>query len=384
MEKNLLLQGKTILVVDDNEDNRQLLKRILKKEGYNVRLAADGESAIMDFRKHQADIILLDIQMPGTDGFEVCRAIKADNRGADIPILFMSAADDIENITRGFELGAIDFIPKPYHAREISARVRNHLMARIAHQQLVHLARQQSIGYLVMGLAHEVNTPLGTAVTALSIASEETRELESRTQEGAGKAQLGRISESLVILGDSLEKLRSLLGTLDDLNLQQGDDPAAESDIGSCIEMVMASFRTELESRSITVETEIDAGLSAGIAPRILVQIITSLIQNVIHHAFPEKCEVEYPVLSISAAVHGQGLSIAVRDNGVGIDEAIRPLIYEPFVTTKRTQHHLGMGMYMAHSAISAAQGSVSIQSQAGEGTEVLINLPRSRKSDHS
>jgi CheY-like chemotaxis protein len=99
MEKNLLLQGKTILVVDDNEDNRQLLKRILKKEGYNVRLAADGESAIMDFRKHQADIILLDIQMPGTDGFEVCRAIKADNRGADIPILFMSAADDIENIT---------------------------------------------------------------------------------------------------------------------------------------------------------------------------------------------------------------------------------------------------------------------------------------------
>ena len=117
----------TILVVDDNPNNLRLLVEILKKSGYRVRPATSGTNALATIRKEAPDLVLLDIMMPGIDGFEVCRQLKEEGRTAGIPIIFISALDETFDKVKAFSLGGVDYITKPFQAEEVLARVRTHL-----------------------------------------------------------------------------------------------------------------------------------------------------------------------------------------------------------------------------------------------------------------
>lgn len=117
----------TVLVVDDNRVNRRLLTAILEKDGCKVLEAEDGEPGVVMAHEHQPDLILLDIMMPGTDGFQACSILKADPSTAEIPIIFLSALAETSNKVKGLKLGAVDYIPKPFERAEVVARVRSHL-----------------------------------------------------------------------------------------------------------------------------------------------------------------------------------------------------------------------------------------------------------------
>ncbi len=116
-----------ILIVDDTPDNLALLSDALDEAGYMVLVALDGHSALNRIQRRRPDLILLDAMMPGLDGFETCRQIKAQPHGADIPILFMTALTDSEHVVKGFEAGAIDYVTKPIQCAEVLARVASHL-----------------------------------------------------------------------------------------------------------------------------------------------------------------------------------------------------------------------------------------------------------------
>jgi CheY-like chemotaxis protein len=117
----------TILVVDDTAESLALLARTLASEGYDVRPADSGELALASAMREPPDLILLDIRMPGINGYEVCRRLKAEEATCDIPIIFLSASTDVEERVQGLSLGAVDYISKPYHREELLVRVRNHL-----------------------------------------------------------------------------------------------------------------------------------------------------------------------------------------------------------------------------------------------------------------
>jgi diguanylate cyclase (GGDEF)-like protein len=119
-----------ILVVDDNPTNLSVLSQALKAAGHKVRVAVDGESAIEQLEENLPDLILLDLQMPGIDGFETCARLKANLATQDIPIIFITASADIENKVRGLSVGAVDYITKPFQHEEVLARVRVHLTLR--------------------------------------------------------------------------------------------------------------------------------------------------------------------------------------------------------------------------------------------------------------
>ncbi len=125
-----------ILVVDDTMANLKWIAEILKGAGYRARATNDGELALRSVRARPPALILLDIVMPGLDGFEVCRRLKADEATRDIPVIFLSSLDEMTDKTRGFELGAIDYITKPAHAQEVLARVGAHLALATAREQL--------------------------------------------------------------------------------------------------------------------------------------------------------------------------------------------------------------------------------------------------------
>ncbi len=131
-----------ILVVDDRPENLQLLRKLLTEEGYNVRQSPDGALALSNVPRFQPDLILLDIVMPEMDGYAVCQQIKSTEQGVDIPIIFLSALDLTFDKVKAFEVGAADYINKPFHPAEVIARVKNQLKIR---QQSLQIDAQQAI-----------------------------------------------------------------------------------------------------------------------------------------------------------------------------------------------------------------------------------------------
>jgi DNA-binding response OmpR family regulator len=128
-----------ILVVDDNPTNLAVISQALRTEGWQIRIAVDGEDALSKVAHNPPELILLDVQMPGIDGFEVCKRLKADEATSDIPIIFMTALSDTDSKVKGLGLGAVDYITKPFEQQEAIARVRVHLQLR----HLTHTLEEQ-------------------------------------------------------------------------------------------------------------------------------------------------------------------------------------------------------------------------------------------------
>jgi DNA-binding response OmpR family regulator len=121
----------TVLVVDDSEFNLNLVKKILADEGYDITIATSGEEALEFALEQHFDLILLDIMMPGMDGFEVCQQLKKDKL-FDTPIIFLSAKGEVDDIVEGFKMGGVDYIAKPFRNEELIMRVRNHVQLKLA------------------------------------------------------------------------------------------------------------------------------------------------------------------------------------------------------------------------------------------------------------
>ena len=130
MENETIQHKGEILIVDDTQANLQLLMELLLEQSYKVRPAIDGEQALTAIHKRKPDLILLDIKMPGLDGYEVCRRLKNDESTKDIPIIFISALSDLDDRVKGFNLGAVDFITKPFQREEVLIRIQNHIQLR--------------------------------------------------------------------------------------------------------------------------------------------------------------------------------------------------------------------------------------------------------------
>ena len=131
-----------ILVVDDNSENLKVVSTFLKEKGYQIALALDGPSALKVLAGTRIDLILLDIMMPGMDGFEVCVKIKEDKEIRDIPIIFLTAKSETDDIVKGLQLGGVDYITKPFRKEELYARINNHVQLKLARDLLKKYAEE--------------------------------------------------------------------------------------------------------------------------------------------------------------------------------------------------------------------------------------------------
>jgi len=143
-----------ILVVDDNLENLKVVSNLLKEKEYKIALAENGKTALKVLEKNKIDLILLDILMPGMDGFEVCKLLKANPETKNIPIIFLTAKNETDDIVKGFQLGGVDYITKPFSREELSVRVDNHIQLKQARDYLVEAekATKKSRDYFIKTL----------------------------------------------------------------------------------------------------------------------------------------------------------------------------------------------------------------------------------------
>lgn len=367
----------TLLIVDDNPTNLELLLDTLKDSGFKVLVAKDGPSTFQRLEHALPDLILLDVLMPGMNGFEVCRKLKENKATRDIPVIFMTSLDDTNNKIKGFQVGAVDYVTKPFQQEEVMARITTHLVLRRLQQHLrqknAELARanaeleerNQELDTFAQTVAHELKNPLGLVMGFAEIIAREA-ELPD---------DLRRLLEVIVKSG---RKMRSIINEL--LLLAGMRKVEVEQ-----MPLNMAAIVGEAQSQLSHVIAEHQAEISLpeewpvvlGHAPWIEEVWVNYLSNGIKYGGKP-------PRLRLGASVADGMVRFWVRDNGPGLVPADQARLFTEFTQLRQVQitGH-GLGLSIVRRIIEKLGGEVGVESTGipGEGCTFFFTLPQSDKS---
>ncbi len=411
-----------VLVVEDNGDMRKLLAHIVGKE-YRVRTARNGREGLEAVRDSAPALVLTDVMMPEMSGTELCRILKNDPATRSIPVVLVTSKAEREMKLQGLELGADDYVTKPFHSRELMARLRSLLRLRSlqaqvarrnqelelanqdletalaelksAQSQLVQSERLAAVGELAAGVAHEVNNPVNFATNALKtlraqvgelrrvaeslaaldpVAVRETQGLQDlvKAVEAAGVDELSdSLAELVAIATEGLERTHRLVADLRDF-AAPGESVRREVDLARGIESTLQLVRHEMRQAGVAAELSIDPQLPAVQGDsRALNQVFLNLLKNA-----TEALEGRGGFIQIGLRSAGDGVRIEVRDDGPGIPPEVQARLFEPFFTTKSAGRGTGLGLSISRRIIDEHGGRIQVESEPGEGTSFVIELP--------
>lgn len=382
-----------ILIVDDVPQNIQVLANILKEAGYQLGFARDGQSALAHTDSTQFDLILLDIMMPEVDGYEVCARLKGDKRKKDIPIIFITAKDATEDKTRGFEMGAVDYITKPFDAREVLARVKTHLtirnytirleqMVEEKTSQLIHADRLATLGSFSAAIVHEVNNPVSYIIGNARLMEEFWKSAESivaghadEDKTGQVGREAGQVQEWLKFILDGSYRISRLVKSLKTYSRQN----YTQKRVFSLLDIINDALNLvgyTLKRKSIQVEVTVPSDLMIYGDQQKMSQALVNLINNAC-----EAIENRDGRITIRAFPRGGKIDIRIRDNGPGVPAALTDKIFDPFFTTKGKDKGTGLGLSIVNTIMAEHQGKVVLLPSEGCGTEFQITIPLVYKS---
>ncbi len=408
-------------MVDDTPDNLRLLSTMLSDEGYKVRGVINGEMALKAARSTPPDLILLDITMPQMNGYEVCQHLKADGRTSGIPVIFLSALDQVLDKVKAFAIGGVDYITKPFHLEEVLARVENQLTiqrlqkklheqnARLqeseakereksqqleqtlqqlqnAQSQLIQSEKMSSLGNLVAGVAHEINNPISFIKGNLSPVREYTEDLLKLVQlytedfpnpTAAIQQQLEAIDftflrndlpkliASMSIgadrIGEIVQSLRNF-SRLDESDLKAVD---IHEGIESTLMILQHRLKDEADQTIIKVIKEYEAlpkiECYAGQMNQVFMNVLTNAIdalQSQKSWANDKDDSSPIPTITICTKLLSDcQVGIYITDNGPGITEEVKPRIFDPFFTTKEVGKGKGLGLSISYAIVVGDHG---------------------------
>jgi len=382
-----------VLVVDDVQANLVALQALLEDMACDVVLARSGNEALRELLRREFAVVLLDVQMPGMDGYEVAHHARRNPATRDVPIIFLTAANNSEGmVLRGYGSGAVDFLFKPLNPAILRSKVRVFLelhaaQRRIAdantelqtaytelqttHAQLVQSAKMASLGELVSGVAHEINNPLSFVLSHWDTVRRKLSQLEPElptplSVSASNKWQLA--NERLREIGPGLERIRDLVIKLRTFSrLDEGERKRVS--IRECVESVLTILGHRLRG-GIEVETDFGFPDQVDCYASLLNQAIMNLISNAIDAMSGAG------VLRISTGSRGAMYSIVVSDTGPGIPAELRERVLEPFFTTKPVGQGTGLGLSITYSIVRKHQGTIELSEPPGGGTSVAIRFP--------
>jgi len=382
-----------VLVVDDVEANLVAITAVLDGVGCHVVRARSGNEALRLLLKQKFVALLLDVQMPQMDGFEVAGHVRSHAATRDLPILFLTAKHDTEDdVLRGYATGAVDFLFKPISPVILRSKVRVFLdlyegrnqveraltELKVAQAQLVQSAKMAALGELVAGVAHEINNPLAFVTSHLATARQNvdllapaieaagTPEIQSAWQKAS--ARLREMTAGLGRIGELVLQLRTFS------RLDEGERKSIN--VRECIDSVLMILGHRLGDR-IEVTLELDGPEVIDCYPGPLNSAILNLVTNAID-AIPERGHIV-----IRTTAEKDWFRLSVVDDGAGIPDDLKERIIEPFFTTKPVGKGTGLGLSITYSIAKRHGGQLEIESATGQGTTMTLAFPLSLAAPH-
>ena len=387
----------TILIVDDSLSYLAALLDRLERHGFLIVLAQTAAEGLMRAEFAEPDLILLDVVMPGIDGFEACRRLKACKNTKDIPVIFMTGLTDPKQKVTGFDAGGVDYITKPFQIEEVLARINTHLALRRANRELQDLvatlakAREDlvrneklaGLGALVAGIAHELNTPIGNSLMAATTFEMQTDDIGAHLASDGGvtRKEFAHYIEnarlSVDILSRNLHRAADIVTNFKQVAVDQTSSQRRSFLLAEVIAGNLLTLQPTIKRTPFVIEQRVPADLMMESYPGPLGQVISNLINNAIVHGYDGRCE---GLIAVAARLSSHGwVTLSVEDHGVGIAPSDVPRIFDPFFTTKMGVGGSGLGLNIVHNIVTEILGgTIGVQSELGGGTRFTLTLPMS------
>ena len=370
------LSGMKVLMVDDSPVNLDVLSGTLSDKGYDISVATDGEMALKFAPLILPDLILLDIMMPGMDGFETCVKLKSDPITKDIPVVFLSAKTDSSDIVKGFKCGGVDYITKPFNETEVLIRVDTQLQLREKGKKLKEAQAQikryaeklektnADLQIFASGASHDLKAPL----RKIQQLGDRFKDKYEGTSVEEGKNILGKIcniAEQLSLLIDSVLEFSKLE------NLPKSFE---RCELKPMVEKVVENLEVQI--------SESGGKVIVGDLPKVAGEpsLLYRLFQNIISNSIKYHREGVAPIVNVSSSYcsETEQWKIEVSDNGIGIDEKYFDRIFKPFerLHGKNEFEGTGIGLATCQKIVDRLNGDITVQSRLGKGTTFCVALP--------
>ena len=415
-----------ILIVDDEPSNHRVYERTLESLDLEFVKAMSGQQALAVAHRHDFFLILMDVQMPGMDGFETASLILDHPKTCHIPVIFITAfARDEMFEFKGYASGAVDYLVKPINDEIVKSKVgvflelyeeklrldnaykikkkaeeelrehKEHLEDLVKERteklqqsldnlmetqnQLVESEKMASLGRLVGGVAHELNTPIGICITAISHLRDETSKFNGAFL-GSGLTKtdfsqyINASNQSSEIIASNLERASELVENFKLISVDTKAQLVNAFNLMEYFKNLIATLHSQIERTGFEIEVTGDDKVLVETDPGILSQILTSLITNSLLHATVEG-QAGKIVLDIQCLE--KQLYLTFSDDGKGMAEDISTMIFEPFFTTQRGSGGSGLGMYIVYNLVTQALcGDITCESNEGEGCTFKVTFP--------
>ena len=349
-----------LLIVDDTPANLRLLTDMLREQGYTVRGVRSGERALATAQANPPDLVLLDINMPEMDGYEVCKRFKADARLAEIPIIFLSAMDEALDKVRAFEVGGVDYVAKPFQLEEVLARIDNHLTLSRVQEQLRQADRAKST--FLANMSHEIRTPMNAILGYAQILADHP----------ALDAQL---RPAIDIIRSSGDHLLGLINDILDLSkIEAGREELHPNnfELTGFAAGLSAMFRLRCQQKGLLWEEDVALEEQRVFADENkLRQILVNLLGNAVK--FTKEGSVQLQI----AAEEGRRFRFVVEDTGPGIAPEHQAAIFDSFHQDAEglAQGGTGLGLTIARRHLELLGGQLVLDSEPGRGTRFSFEI---------
>jgi len=369
-----VFENSLILLVDDIPENIQVLGKILKNRGYSFAVATNGETVFTLLKKQSPlpDLILLDIMLPDIDGFEICKRLKADEKTREIPVIFLTAKTELTDKIKGFELGAVDYITKPFEAVEVTARVQTHIRLKKSNDIIRKYSEDlekavDTRDKLFSIIGHDLRGPIASVCSMLHLLEDD--ELDENNKENFFKLAIQNVNGTVELLNNLLYWAKS--------HQDKIDCKPEILDIKQIIDEHIQLLQESADRKEISLNSELNESLSVFADRDMTLMVLRNLITNAVKFT-PESGKITISAVPVDK---DNKVEISVTDTGIGISkEDIDKLFKLDRDIVRRgtnDEKGTGLGLLLCKEFAEKNRGNIWAESEAGKGSSFKFTLPK-------